>query len=67
MPLCNGTDRGTYLTRKRADFPLVSRHERVCQTDWGGKADDSYISWCGFPLQSALAANAYREGAVSRL
>jgi hypothetical protein len=29
-PLCNGTDRGMCPPRKRADFPLVSRHERVC-------------------------------------
>src|SRR5712691_2453595 len=28
-PRCNGTDRGLCPPRKQADFPLVSRHERV--------------------------------------
>jgi len=65
-PLCNGTDRGLCPPRKRADFPLVSHHERVCETDSGSKADDGYASsWCGFPLQGASAAEGYREGRVA--
>jgi hypothetical protein len=44
MPPCNGADRGCvsrlhHPTRKRADFPLVFRHERPWPTDKGGHAD----------------------------
>ena len=35
------SDAQDHLTRKRPDFHLVSRHERVRQTDLGEKADDS--------------------------
>jgi hypothetical protein len=55
MPCCNGADRGCaarqhHPTRKRADFPLVWRHERTWQTDF--KERRRYVgsgnaSWCG--------------------
>jgi hypothetical protein len=42
--------------RKPADFHLVSKHERVCETDSGGKADDgSNDYWCGFPRTTKVA------------
>jgi hypothetical protein len=66
-PLGNGADRGTCPPRKRADFPLGSHHERVGETDSGSKADDGYASsGCGFLLQGAWAADAYREGRVAK-
>src|SRR5712691_5630185 len=57
-PLCNGTDRGIYPTRKRADFHLVFPYESAWQTDTGGKADDSSsFCWCSFPRSGGLACH----------
>jgi len=52
MPACNGTDRGCNITlpRKRADFPLVWRHERTWPTDFRGRrryVGSGNASWCG--------------------
>jgi len=53
MPLSSEGDRGCavrqhHLTRKRADFRLVARHERVWRTTFKGKANDGGLrpSWC---------------------
>jgi hypothetical protein len=45
--------KATSPTRKRADFPLVSGHEKAGQTDQGGRADDGLdvLGWCGLPLK----------------
>src|SRR5882672_6150553 len=58
--------------RKRADFPLVFQHERVWQTDRGGKADDGNSDcWCDLPRDDRLAGprlagpHAYRASAPS--
>jgi hypothetical protein len=39
MPFCNRADRGCNITppRKRADFPLVWRHEETWLTDFRGR------------------------------
>ena len=72
MPCCNGADRGCAArqhdpTRKRADFPLVWRHERACQTDFRGRrryVGSGNASWCGpQSWQHELSApGEYREG-----
>lgn len=38
MPRCNGVDRGDASPRKRADFPRVINHEKLCKTiEWGNR------------------------------
>ena len=72
MPACNGSDRGCaarqhHPTRKRADFSLVWRHERVWQTDFRERrryVGSGNASWCGsHPWRHGLSApGAYRGG-----
>jgi hypothetical protein len=72
MPCCNGADRGCaarqhHPTRKRADFPLVWRHERTWQTDFRGRrryVGSGNACWCGpRAWQHGLSApGGYREG-----
>jgi hypothetical protein len=75
-PVWNGYGVQYSSTRKRADFPLVSRHEKTYRTSRGGKANERQnISVCALSLHglewdrlvpghetSAEAASAYREG-----
>jgi len=72
-PCCNGADRGCNITppRKRADFPLVWRHERTWPTDFRERrrtVTSSNACWCGpQPWRRGLSApGGYREGFFRR-
>ena len=57
-------ERVYYPTRKRADFRLVARHEKVWRTTFKGKANDGghRPSWCASSgAIRAVASSAYRE------
>ena len=68
MPSCNGVDRGWHGNTPRASgltslWCFITRaFDKPTQE---AKQMTALSSWCGFPLQGALAADAYREGRVA--
>lgn len=63
-PACNGSDRSCvarqhHSTRKRADFRMVSRHEKVCSPPQEGKQMSVQQFGTGAPSSHALHLSQY--------